>query len=70
MGYAKKRSVPSLAAGVFFGAAYLTCAYLIANGEPQLGHDAAAAASALLVGAMGARVVKTRKVGWGRGAAS
>jgi uncharacterized membrane protein (UPF0136 family) len=61
VGFAKKKSVPSLVAGVAFAAAYGWSASLIHEGEAERGHCAAAAASALLSAAMGARLVRTRK---------
>ena len=62
MGYAKARSVPSLVAGLSFGTLYAAAGYLIASGRERNGHDLAVGVSALLVGAMGARIAKTRKV--------
>jgi len=61
IGFAKKRSVPSLVAGVAFAAAYGFSAHLINGGEGETGHAAAAGASALLAAAMGARLVSTGK---------
>jgi uncharacterized membrane protein (UPF0136 family) len=61
VGYAKKRSVPSLVAGVAFAAAYGYAANTINVGDPAQGHALAAGTSALLAAAMGARLAKTGK---------
>ncbi|KJE93584.1 hypothetical protein CAOG_04349 [Capsaspora owczarzaki ATCC 30864] len=60
-GFAKSRSAPSLIAGVSFGAIYAYSGYLIAHGNPVLGHQIAAGASLLLAGTMGTRALRTGK---------
>ncbi|CAD7936246.1 unnamed protein product [Amoebophrya sp. A25] len=60
MGYVKKKSVASLVAGVSMGAAYFGSAYLVDRIDPVKGFQAGAATSALLVGAMLPRYMKTK----------
>jgi uncharacterized membrane protein (UPF0136 family) len=59
IGYAKKRSVPSLVAGVAVGVAYGYAATL-ASTEPAQAHAVGLAASAVLTAAGAARLAKTR----------
>ncbi|KAA0160510.1 hypothetical protein FNF27_01445 [Cafeteria roenbergensis] len=59
-GYMSKRSMPSLVAGVAFGAVYAASGYLINNGRDEYGHIVGAVASAALVGVMGPKYMKTR----------
>jgi len=61
MGYAKKRSTRSLAAGLFFGGAFAYAAHLVTEGEPERGFRYATVSSAALAGAMGYRAVKFRQ---------
>eukprot|EP00842_Homolaphlyctis_polyrhiza_P006994 jgi/Hompol1/884/HPOL_004018-RA len=59
MGYVKGRSVPSLVAGLTFGALYGGAGYLIANNK-DYGIELASAASALLALSMVPRAIRTR----------
>jgi uncharacterized membrane protein (UPF0136 family) len=61
-GYAKARSLPSLIAGLGFGAMYGGCAYLISNGQERLGHDLSTGLSVILATVMARRFLATRKV--------
>ena len=60
MGYAKKKSIPSLAAGVAFGAMYMGSAYLINNGKVKDGFKVGMVGSALLFAAMAPRAIKSK----------
>ncbi|RUS19403.1 transmembrane proteins 14C-domain-containing protein [Endogone sp. FLAS-F59071] len=60
IGYARSRSVPSLAAGLGLGLAYGAAGYLIKENK-DYGHETAAAASVVLAGAMIPRAIRTRK---------
>eukprot|EP00878_Enallax_costatus_P006957 GHUV01007291.1.p1 GENE.GHUV01007291.1~~GHUV01007291.1.p1 ORF type:complete len:111 (+),score=34.35 GHUV01007291.1:177-509(+) len=62
LGFLKKRSMPSLVAGLAFGAAYGASAYIINVGDPATGHLCGLVSSLVLTGAMGARFAGTRKV--------
>merc|ERR1719192_404735 len=63
MGYAKARSVPSLVAGLVIGGGFFLSGHLISqNIDPRMGHDIALASGVVLLGAMGPKFVKTRKV--------
>ena len=62
VGFAKKRSAPSLVAGLAFAAAYGFAARTIDSGDGALGHGVALGASAALTAAMGSRFVATKKV--------
>ncbi|KAA0162502.1 hypothetical protein FNF27_08062 [Cafeteria roenbergensis] len=44
-GYMSKRSMPSLVAGVAFGAVYAASGYLINNGRDEYGHIVGSAAT-------------------------
>merc|ERR1711934_193121 len=61
-GYAKKRSAPSLVAGLSLGAAYAYAGYLISQNEAEQGHLVGTATSGLVLLAMGPRFVKSRKI--------
>eukprot|EP00197_Chlamydomonas_leiostraca_P002087 CAMPEP_0202858432 /NCGR_PEP_ID=MMETSP1391-20130828/970_1 /ASSEMBLY_ACC=CAM_ASM_000867 /TAXON_ID=1034604 /ORGANISM="Chlamydomonas leiostraca, Strain SAG 11-49" /LENGTH=108 /DNA_ID=CAMNT_0049537353 /DNA_START=82 /DNA_END=405 /DNA_ORIENTATION=- len=61
MGYAKKKSVPSLIGGLAFGAAYIGTAYTINDIDGYKGHAAGLATSALLTAVMGSRFAKYKK---------
>ena len=54
MGFLKKGSKPSLAAGLLFGSIYGFSGHLI-NSNEEVGHDIAAASSVVLSGVMGSR---------------
>jgi len=60
-GYVKGKSVPSLAAGLFFGGVFAGAGYLINNGRELDGFKTGLYSSALLSGMMGARFLKNRK---------
>ncbi|KAF0853121.1 mitochondrial transmembrane protein 14C-like protein [Andalucia godoyi] len=62
MGYAKAKSVPSLAAGLGFGALFTGAGYLIQSGKEKEGHDLATVLSVALTAVMGARALRTRKL--------
>eukprot|EP00730_Choanoeca_flexa_P001402 TRINITY_DN10618_c0_g1_i2.p6 TRINITY_DN10618_c0_g1~~TRINITY_DN10618_c0_g1_i2.p6 ORF type:complete len:112 (+),score=14.73 TRINITY_DN10618_c0_g1_i2:2668-3003(+) len=61
-GYAKKRSVPSLVAGVSIGALYAGSGYMIANGNEQAGHDLATAVSVVVTALMSKRAASSGKL--------
>lgn len=61
-GYIKTRSLPSLIAGLGFGALYGASTYLIHDGQPQLGYDVGAATSIVLATVMGMRLARTKKM--------
>lgn len=61
MGYMKKRSTRSLAAGLMFSGIFGFSGYLINKGEPERGFKAATLASAALGGAMGFRAIKFKQ---------
>eukprot|EP01063_Lacrimia_lanifica_P035189 TRINITY_DN6647_c0_g1_i1.p1 TRINITY_DN6647_c0_g1~~TRINITY_DN6647_c0_g1_i1.p1 ORF type:complete len:103 (+),score=45.51 TRINITY_DN6647_c0_g1_i1:64-372(+) len=61
MGYAKKKSVPSLVAGLTFASAFAYAAHLQSQGE-QLGCKVGTAASVLLLGAMFPKYLKTKAI--------
>ena len=61
MGYARKRSIPSLVAGLAFGGLFALSGMMIRNGQDYHGHVLAAATSSVLVLAMGPRALKSRK---------
>lgn len=60
MGYASKRSVPSLVAGLSFAAVYAAAGYQIDIGSLSAGHTTALAASMILSGVMGSRASKAK----------
>ncbi|KAJ3117981.1 hypothetical protein HK100_000703 [Physocladia obscura] len=60
VGYAKGKSVPSLVAGIGFGALYATSGYLIKK-NADYGVELALGSSLVLVGATGPRALRTRK---------
>lgn len=62
LGYAKKKSVPSLVAGVGLGGAYLASSYLIGEVDALQGHAVGLATSVVLTSAMGARFLKSKKL--------
>lgn len=57
MGFVKKGSKPSLAAGLLFGGIYGYSAYLV-NTNEETGHDIASVASVVLAGTMGSRALR------------
>jgi uncharacterized membrane protein (UPF0136 family) len=61
MGYAKKKSTRSLAAGLIFGASFAFAGHLINSGEAERGFKAATLASAALALPMGFRAIKFRQ---------
>jgi uncharacterized membrane protein (UPF0136 family) len=61
-GYAKQKSVRSLAAGLILGAAFCGSAFLIGSSNPERGFRVATLTSIALSVAMGARFAKTQKV--------
>lgn len=62
MGYLKAKSVPSLVGGLTFGAAFGMTAYVIQTHDAFVGHSLGATASAVMMGMMGMRYLKTKKV--------
>ena len=62
MGFAKKRSVPSLVAGLAFGAGFAAAGAMISKGQEFEGHATAATLGTVLAGAMGARALRTGKM--------
>lgn len=61
-GFVKGKSVPSLVAGVSLGGLYGAAGVLINRGDCKEGHALAAVTSALVVGVMGPRFVRSKKV--------
>ncbi|RIB18405.1 transmembrane proteins 14C-domain-containing protein [Gigaspora rosea] len=59
-GYASKKSIPSLTAGISIGALYGLGGYLI-KGNKNYGHEAAFVASTILAGSMIPRAIKNTK---------
>ena len=55
VGFAKARSIASLAAGLGIGGVFGASGYLIANGKDLEGHGSALAASLVLFGSMAPR---------------
>lgn len=60
-GYARKRSVRSLAAGGVFGGAFGLAGYFISTGEVERGYKYATLSSLALAGAMGYRAIRFRQ---------
>ena len=58
-GYMKAKSMPSLIAGCGLGALYAGSAILINRGQSATGHASAVVPSLVLMGAMGAKAVKS-----------
>lgn len=61
MGYAKKRSVPSLAAGVACGSLLVGSGVLISKNESFQGHSLASGVTGIMAAAMTKRFLKTKK---------
>lgn len=61
MGFARRKSMPSLIAGVTFGTGYLASAYLINKGDGVEGHGISLLLSSTLTGVMGLRFSRTGK---------
>ncbi|KAG8465114.1 hypothetical protein KFE25_012477 [Diacronema lutheri] len=61
-GYARARSVPSLLAGLTFGAGYVACGKAIERGQEWEGHAGASTLGAVLALSMGYRSAKTGKL--------
>jgi len=59
MGFAKKKSVPSLVAGVGLGGALVYTSVMINSGKEFEGHALGSGVGLLLAAGMGARFVKT-----------
>ena len=62
IGFAKRRSVPSLVAGLAFGAGFAAAGMMISDGKEFQGHATAATLGTVLAGAMGSRALKTGKM--------
>lgn len=60
MGYAKKRSVPSLLAGVTFGGLLVGSGVLISKNESFQGHALASGATGIMSAAMAKRFLSTK----------
>jgi len=60
MGYAKKKSVISLVAGLGLGVGFGVAGYMIQEGQMTNGHGTALVLSAFTMTAMGYRAVKTQ----------
>ena len=61
MGYAKKRSVPSLAAGLTFGGLLVGSGILISKNESFQGHALASGATGVMSVAMAQRYMASKK---------
>ncbi len=61
-GFVKGKSVPSLVAGVSLGGLYGAAGTLINRGDCTEGHALAAVTSALVLGVMGPRFARSKKV--------
>lgn len=62
MGYAKGKSLPSLAAGCALGAAFVASGVMINRGDGVRGHSVALGASMVLSSVMAFRFGKTHKL--------
>lgn len=62
VGYARARSIASLAAGVAVGAGYAACGTAIERGHPRDGNAAASILGAMLATTMGFRAARTGKM--------
>lgn len=60
-GYARARSIPSLVAGLSFGAGFAACGVSIDRGFFFEGHAGASLLGAVLAASMGTRAVRSRK---------
>lgn len=60
-GYVRAKSVPSLVAGLTFGAGFVGCGALISTSQEFAGHAFACALGSVLAVSMGARAVKSGK---------
>ena len=60
MGYTRKKSVPSLVAGVAFGCGLICSGLMIYSSNEYEGHVLGFSVSMLMAGIMGARFLKTR----------
>ena len=61
MGFAKKRSVPSLAAGFTCGSLLIGSGVLISKNESFRGHSLASGVTGVMTAAMAVRFAKTQK---------
>jgi uncharacterized membrane protein (UPF0136 family) len=61
MGFAKKRSMPSLVAGITFGGLLVGSGVLISKNESFKGHALASGATGIVTAAMAKRFFKTQK---------
>ena len=61
MGYAKKRSVPSLAAGLTFGGLLIGSGILISKNESFQGHALATGVTGIMSAAMAQRYMASKK---------
>lgn len=68
-GYLKTKSMPSLVAGFGIGGLYAFGAWQVNKGASDLGHKINTGAAVLLLGAMGSRYFKTKKL-WPAGVMS
>ena len=62
IGYVKAKSIPSLVAGLAFGAGFAAAGQMISTGSEFQGHATAASLATVLTASMGARALRSGKM--------